>query len=135
MITVTNDAADHLKSISEGQSKLIRLGINGGGCAGFSYTWDLIEESDIDQYSDEIIDLENGGKLILDGMSVMYLYGSTVQLKKDVFGTVLEVSTPAAQSACGCGESVSFDMDMIEANQQAYDAYDAGMDFKMPGDE
>lgn len=130
MITVTDSAAEHLKSISDEQGKIIRLGIKGGGCAGFSYTWDLIDKSEIDDSSDEVINLSNGGVLVLDGTSVMYLFGSTVEFKKDVFGAVLDVQTPAAQSACGCGESVNFDMDMVEANQAAFD--DAS--FNMPDD-
>lgn len=130
MITVTESAAEHLKSISEEQEKIVRLGIKGGGCAGFSYTWDLIEESEIDLSYDEQIDLSNGGTLVIDGASLMYLFGSTIEYKKDVFGAVLEVQTPAAQSACGCGESVNFDMDMVEANQAAFD--DVG--FNMPDD-
>jgi len=130
MITVTESAAEHLKSISEEQEKTVRLGIKGGGCAGFSYTWDLIEESEIDLSYDEQIDLSNGGTLVIDGASLMYLFGSTIEYKKDVCGAVLEVQTPAAQSACGCGESVNFDMDMVEANQAAFD--DVG--FNMPDD-
>ena len=54
--------------------------------------------------------------MVIDGYSVMYLFGSVLDLKKDLFGTTLDIQTPAAQSACGCGESVNFDMDMVSAN-------------------
>ena len=46
-------------------------------------------------------------------------YGE-IDLKKDVFGTVLEVQTPSAQSSCGCGESVNFDMDVVESNMSKF---------------
>ena len=46
----------------------------------------------------------------------MYLYGSQINLKQDLFGTVLEISSPSAQSSCGCGESINFDMEKVEAN-------------------
>ena len=113
MITVTEDAGKHLKNIQEDQKKYICLGVKGGGCAGFSYDWQLSDDKPEDS---EAIDLKNGTNLYVDNMSLMYLFGCTVDLKKDVFGTVLEVSTPAAQSSCGCGESINFDMDMIEQN-------------------
>ena len=88
MINVTESAGNHLKSIQEDQGKHIMLGVKGGGCAGFAYDWQLMEEEPQDC---ETIDLDNGYKLYVDNMSIMYLFGSTVDLKKDVFGTVLEV--------------------------------------------
>lgn len=128
MIKITPEAEEHLKSISESNGgKWPMLGIAGGGCAGFSYDWSLVSEAETDPLSDEIFDLQNGGKLVVDGTSLMYLYGTVIQLKKDVFGTVIEVVAPAAQSSCGCGESVNFDMQMVEDNMAMNAA-----DFKLP---
>jgi len=121
MINVTENAGNHLKSIQEDQGKHIMLGVKGGGCAGFAYDWQLMEEEPQDC---EAIDLDNGYKLYVDNMSIMYLFGSTVDLKKDVFGTVLEVQTPAAQSSCGCGESINFDMEQVEANMDSFNIPD-----------
>ena len=117
MINVTESAENHLKSIQEDQGKNIMLGVRGGGCAGFAYDWQLMED---EPENCEIVDLNNGYKLYIDNMSLMYLFGSTVDLKKDVFGTVLEVQTPSAQSSCGCGESVNFDMDVVESNMSKF---------------
>jgi Fe-S cluster assembly iron-binding protein IscA len=47
----------------------------------------------------------------------MYLIGTTLELKKDTFGTTLEIVNPNSASSCGCGESVNFDLDKVEANQ------------------
>lgn len=117
MINVTELAEQHLVSISESNAgKIPMLGVKGGGCAGFSYDWQLVEEAEINDTNDEVIELSNGGKLVVDGTSLMYLFGSTIDLKQDLFGTTLEISTPAAQSMCGCGESINFDMEMIEDN-------------------
>jgi|TARA_R110001592_G_scaffold209531_1_gene460693 iron-sulfur cluster assembly accessory protein len=115
MITVTEGAAEHLKDIATTNSKTPKLGVRGGGCAGFSYDWGLVSDEEVLK-DDETIYLPNGGKLVLDGTSMMFLFGSTVDLKKNVFGTVLEITTPAAQSSCGCGESINFDMEKVEAN-------------------
>lgn len=113
MINITEEAGKHLQTIMDTQQKYIMLGVKGGGCAGFSYDWQLLEEPPTNA---ESFKLESGSDFYVDNMSLMYLFGSTIDLKKDVFGTVLEVQTPAAASACGCGESINFDMDYIDAN-------------------
>ena len=93
------------------------LGVRGGGCAGFAYDWQLMED---EPQNCEIVDLNNGYKLYIDNMSPMYPFGlKTVDLKKDVFGTVLEVPTPHKVSR-GCGESVNFDMDVVESNMSKF---------------
>lgn len=117
MIKVTNDAQKHLKEISESNDgKWPMLSVLGGGCAGFKYDWKLVTEADIDDMSDEVIELDNGATLVIDGMSLMFLFGTQLQLNKSLFGTTLEIVNPQAQAGCGCGESVNFDMDMVEAN-------------------
>jgi iron-sulfur cluster assembly protein len=118
MITVTEGAKEHLKNIAIDNGKSPKLGVRGGGCAGFSYDWGLVSDDEVLK-DDETIYFE-GGKLVLDGASIMFLFGSTIDLKKNVFGTVLEITTPAAQSSCGCGESINFDMDQVEANSASF---------------
>lgn len=117
MISISETAANYIKSISENNgNKIPFLSVKGGGCAGFSYDWSLKEESELDVYSDELIDLDNGSRIAVDGYSLMYLVGVKIDLKSDLFGTTLEIVNPAAASSCGCGESINFDMDLVEAN-------------------
>ncbi|MDA9302547.1 iron-sulfur cluster assembly accessory protein [bacterium] len=117
MIKITEEAEHHLKGIQDAnEGKFPRLGVTGGGCAGFKYDWQLVAEGEIDDMVDEVIPLGNGGTLVLDGMSVMFLFGTELQLSKTLFGTTLEIVNPQAQAGCGCGESVNFDMDLVEAN-------------------
>jgi iron-sulfur cluster insertion protein len=117
MIDISERAKEHMIGISNANNgKVVFLGIKGGGCAGFSYDWTLKEESELDDYSDEIIELDEEHKLAIDGTSLMYLYGSQINLKQDIFGTILEISAPSAQSSCGCGESINFDMEKVEGN-------------------
>lgn len=118
MINVTDSAAKHLQRISEdNEGKIPCLGLKGGGCAGFSYDWHLKDESELDKKIDHVIMLNNGAKMAVDGTSIMYLIGTTLELKKDTFGTTLEIVNPNSASSCGCGESVNFDLDKVEANQ------------------
>lgn len=119
MINVTDTAAQHLKGISEANGgKIPMLGLKGGGCAGFAYTWSLKEESEIDKKLDHVIIMDNGAKMAVPGTSIMYLIGTTLELKQDTFGTSLEIVNPNSASSCGCGESVNFDAGKVEANKE-----------------
>tara|TARA_B100000809_G_scaffold81308_1_gene79594 strand:+ start:321 stop:707 length:387 start_codon:yes stop_codon:yes gene_type:complete len=119
MINVTEDAAKHLKGISDSNdNKIPVLGLKGGGCAGFSYEWQLKEEKDLDTKADHVIIMDNGYKLAVDSSSIMFLVGTTLELKHDIVGTMLEVVNPSAKSSCGCGESVNFDMDKVAKNEK-----------------
>ena len=104
MITFTEEADIHLSSIiTENNFKAIKLSVKGGGCSGFTYDWQPMENLDVGT-EDIILDLDNG-HLVLDGMSVLYLAGMEVDYKKDLFGQRLMVENPNVKSMCGCGES------------------------------
>ena len=104
MITITEAADLHLSSIiAENKLEGILLAVKGGGCAGFNYDWQPLE-----QLETKVTDFEvplDVGKLIVDGTSVMYLAGMEVDYKKDIFGQRLFIENPNVQSMCGCGES------------------------------
>ena len=78
------------------------MAVKGGGCSGFSYDWLLIEEGLDD---DEKFPLDNDHSLLVDGMSLLYLAGKTIDYQKDIFGSLLKIDNPNIQSSCGCGES------------------------------
>jgi len=119
MINVTDKAAAHLKGISDSnEGKIPVLGLKGGGCAGFSYVWLLKEENELDKKADHVIIMDNGYKMAVDSSSIMFLVGTTLELKHDIMGTMLEVVNPSAKSSCGCGESVNFDMDKVATNEK-----------------
>ena len=119
-ISISKNAAEKIKNIISSQEKdlILKISVLGGGCAGFSYDWHLKDESELDKKADHVIMLNNGAKMAVDGSSIMYLIGTTLELKKDTFGTTLEIVNPNSASSCGCGESVNFDMEKIEANQE-----------------
>lgn len=113
MITVTEEAKAHLTKVYEQDGKFPKLGVAGGGCAGFKYVWDTV---DAPEEGDIKIDLNNGAQLIVDSMSLMFLIGTEISLNTGVFGTQLEITNPSAKAGCGCGESINFDMDMVSNN-------------------
>ena len=122
MMKVTEEAANHLKGIvDKNKGQVPVLGLKGGGCAGFSYVWKMKEETELDPKEDIVIEMVNGYKMAIDSSSIMFLVGTTLELKQDLMGTMLEVVNPSASSSCGCGESINFDMEKVEANSLAFE--------------
>ena len=106
-VDVTEAAQNHLTSILKSQGKeAVRFGVKGGGCAGFEYDWQLINKDEIEELDDIIIENENL-TFVLDSVSIMYIMGSTVDYKQEIFGSMLTVDNPLAKSSCGCGTSIS----------------------------
>jgi iron-sulfur cluster assembly accessory protein len=106
MIQLTEDADIHLSSIiAENNVVAVNLSVNSGGCSGFTYDWQLMDQDKFDDVTDDfIIDLDTG-KLVIDNLSSIYIAGMTVDYKKDIFGHKLMVDNPNVESMCGCGES------------------------------
>lgn len=105
VVFLTDTAKEHMSRMLEDHNKpAIKLALQGGGCAGFKYDWSLEDEAGSD---DEVIDLPNG-QFIIDSVSVMYLIGSTIDYKKELFGSYFDIKNPGSTSSCGCGESVGF---------------------------
>tara|TARA_B100000212_G_scaffold285501_1_gene225992 strand:- start:6281 stop:6604 length:324 start_codon:yes stop_codon:yes gene_type:complete len=105
IVNLTEEAKQHMATMLKQHDKpAIRLGLKGGGCAGFKYEWSM--EDDI-KADDEQIKIENGF-FVVDPASVMYLLGTTIDYKKEIFGSYFDIKSPNATSSCGCGESVGF---------------------------
>ena len=98
MITLTDSAKDYLKqAIKDSGKKYAYLGVNGGGCSGFQYDWNTVNEKSSGTLIDDI--------LILDHVAEMYVIGCTVDYVKEFGGSYLKVINPNATASCGCGES------------------------------
>jgi len=112
VLTVTDKAKEKVQELCAKNSKYaVRLGIKGGGCAGFSYDWSFADESQIED-ADELIQVD-GGNLVIDSHSVMFLFGTEIDYVNEVFGSQFEIRNPNTKSACGCGESIQFDMEKV----------------------
>jgi iron-sulfur cluster assembly accessory protein len=102
VVNVTESAKKHMEGILEKQNKqYVKLSVKGGGCAGFQYEWNAVDNIDAD---DELIELKNG-KFAIDGVGLMYVIGTTIDYKQEVFGSYMSIVNPNATSSCGCGES------------------------------
>jgi len=112
MISLTEAADKQVSSIcNDMKCDAVSLGIKGGGCAGFEYEWKTIGAEEIAK-DDFVIDCETG-MFVVDSMSTVFLAGSIIDYKKDIIGSMFEIKNPNAQSSCGCGVSVNFDMDKL----------------------
>ena len=104
-IILTPNAAKRVAAIALRQSKpaMLRLAVDGGGCAGFSYRFELadaVEEGDAVAKTD-------GVTLVVDPISLDLVRGSAVDYVEDLGGAAFKVTNPNAASGCGCGSSFS----------------------------
>jgi len=103
-IILTENAAKRVAWIAERQARpaILRLAVDGGGCAGFTYKFELADQAD-----DDTITETDGVKLVVDPMSLELVKGSAVDFVEDLGGAAFKVTNPNAQSGCGCGSSFS----------------------------
>ena len=82
----------------------LKVFLRGGGCSGFMYEYDFIEQSTEDDKVFEFEDL----KVCIDKKSYLFLNGMEIDYKEDLFNSGIVFNNPNAKRSCGCGESVSF---------------------------
>ncbi len=82
----------------------LRISVEGGGCSGFSYKFDLV--ADKNDKDDTVIE-RSGGKILIDSLSLMYMGGSVVDFVDDLMGQSFQIQNPNAVANCGCGTSFS----------------------------
>jgi iron-sulfur cluster assembly accessory protein len=104
-VVLTESAAKRVAWIAQRQSKpaVLRLAVDGGGCAGFTYKFELADAPD----ADDTVAETDGVKLVVDPMSLDLVRGSAVDFVEDLGGAAFKVTNPNAQSGCGCGSSFS----------------------------
>ncbi|QNN68667.1 iron-sulfur cluster insertion protein ErpA [Sphingomonas lutea] len=105
IISLTPGAAKRVAWIAERQRKpaILRLAVDGGGCAGFTYKFELAEQAE----GDDTVAETDGVRLVVDPTSLELVQGSAVDFVEDLGGAAFKVTNPNAQSGCGCGSSFS----------------------------
>ena len=104
-IDLTPSAAKRVATIAAKQGKpaILRLAVEGGGCAGFQYKFGLADAID----GDDIIAERDGVRLVVDSVSLDLVRGSAVDYVESLGGAAFRVNNPVAASGCGCGTSFS----------------------------
>jgi iron-sulfur cluster assembly accessory protein len=104
-VTISERAARRIGEIltSEGNGAMLRISVEGGGCSGFQYKFDV----DRARADDDLV-IERGSAVVLvDSASVPFLAGSEVDFVDDLIGASFRVNNPNATASCGCGTSFS----------------------------
>ena len=98
---VTDRAFSRILEI--GESKCLRVAVEGGGCSGFQYDIKLEEK---ESEGDTVFN-KNGAKVVIDSTSLEFLSGATIDFSEELIGAKFIIENPNATSSCGCGTSFS----------------------------
>ncbi|HEX8665613.1 MAG TPA: iron-sulfur cluster insertion protein ErpA [Beijerinckiaceae bacterium] len=104
-IVLTERAAKRINEIMAGEpaGSMLRISVNGGGCSGFSYGFDVDRATN----EDDVVVERDGAKVLVDQVSLQYMDGSTVDFVDDLIGQSFKIENPQATASCGCGTSFS----------------------------
>lgn len=104
-VTLSPNAARRLHALSqtEGHPVMLRVAVDGGGCSGFQYRFDLVDSAEPDDLRVE----RDGAAALVDVISLALLKGSEIDFVDELAGAEFRVRNPNAKSSCGCGVSFS----------------------------
>jgi len=104
-VTVTDRATQKIAAIlkSEPAGAMLRVSVEGGGCSGFQYKFDVERE----KAEDDLVIARNDATVLIDPVSVGFLAGSEIDYVDDLIGASFKINNPNAKSSCGCGTSFS----------------------------
>ena len=104
-VTVSDAAARRILSIlsKTPSENALRISVEGGGCSGFSYAFDISRDREAQDTAIE----RDGATVIVDPVSLQYMAGSTIDFVNDLIGQSFKIENPLATASCGCGTSFS----------------------------
>ena len=108
-VTVSDSAAKRVAAIVAGEAdkSALRVSVEGGGCSGFSYKFDLADAPTDDDIVIRATTDRGEATVLIDPVSVMYMNGSVIDFVDDLMGQSFQIRNPNATAACGCGTSFS----------------------------
>lgn len=104
-VTLTAAAAERIRAIghAEGRPVMLRVAVEGGGCSGFQYQFELVDGPQPEDLRIE----RDGAAAVVDEISMALLKGSEIDFVDELAGAEFRVRNPNAKSSCGCGVSFS----------------------------
>lgn len=104
-VTLSESAAKRIAQIvsDEAGKQALRVSVEGGGCSGFSYKFDL----DGAPTEDDIVISRGDAKVLIDSLSLVYMAGSEIDFVDNLLGQSFQIKNPNAVASCGCGTSFS----------------------------
>ena len=110
-LVISDSAVERLKEIT-GDAGWLRVAVEGGGCSGFQYNFELEEEGG-ELGEDDILVEKNGGRVVVDETSLEYLQGSILDYHKELIRSAFRiVGNPQAEGGCSCGASFNIKLDL-----------------------
>ena len=103
-VDISASAAKRVAEIlkSEAPGAALRVGVDGGGCSGFQYTYDIVAGA---PEPDDIVLQRDGATVLIDTTSLEFLRGATIDFVDDLMGSMFKIHNPQATASCGCGTS------------------------------
>ena len=104
-MTLSETAAQRIRTLgeAEGRPVMLRVAVEGGGCSGFQYQFDLVDAAQPDDLKIE----RDGAAALIDNVSLALLKGSEIDFVEELAGAEFRIRNPNAKSSCGCGVSFS----------------------------
>ena len=104
-ISVSERAARRIGDILKGEpaGAMLRVSVEGGGCSGFQYKFDVERE----KTADDIVIERDGATVLVDTVSSNFLAGAEIDFVDDLIGAAFKINNPNATASCGCGTSFS----------------------------
>jgi iron-sulfur cluster assembly accessory protein len=102
-ISVTERAARRIAEIAAGDpaTPLLRVSVEGGGCSGFQYRFNLVAAP----ADDDLVLNRDGATVLIDPVSQQYMEGAEIDFVDDLIGAAFKINNPVASASCGCGTS------------------------------
>ncbi|WP_417683946.1 iron-sulfur cluster insertion protein ErpA [Roseibium sp.] len=102
-VTVSARAAKRIAKIisSEPEGTALRVSVEGGGCSGLQYKYDLVTARE----DDDLVIEKDGIEVLIDSVSLQYMSGSEIDFVDDIIGQSFQINNPNAVAGCGCGTS------------------------------
>ncbi|MEO1015703.1 MAG: iron-sulfur cluster insertion protein ErpA [Pseudomonadota bacterium] len=104
-ITLSARAAKQIGQILAGEptGSMLRVAVNGGGCSGFQYDFEIVQAQGEDDYLIE----RDGVTVLVDQISAEYMPGAEIDYADELIGAAFKINNPVATASCGCGTSFS----------------------------
>ncbi len=105
-VTLTERAAKRIARIlsKEPEGTVLRISVAGGGCSGFQYEYNLVQETPAE---DDLVLTRGEATVLIDSMSLEFMGGSEIDFVDDLIGQAFKIDNPNAVASCGCGTSFS----------------------------
>lgn len=102
-ISLSDNAASRINELmrDEASATMLRISVEGGGCSGFKYKYDLVDQ----QKSDDLVLQKNGATVLIDEISADFMKDAVIDFVETLGSAEFAIKNPNAKSGCGCGNS------------------------------